>query len=590
MNISKVRVFAVPGFILLALSVAVFLQTAFEFPFGRVHCKLTVLVEVLGQTAAAAWLVYLGLKAQRAAGLAIESSSRLERDLQWLLDDLAVAPETRSKSQDLVAALKAALMKLQTELDGAKRSRKLLIDRAVDIICVIDDKYQIVSVNRACWKAWGYTQSELQDRSLLTLLEPGEVEHVVNRFGGDLQSIAEVGFESQIRTKDGRLLDVVFAGHWSASENGLFCIVHDITQQKQEEKMARRSEQRLRTILESLPAPVLVSAAAGKIELANRAACNLLGYSAAELLGMTVSEIFADRFQDSVTGELTEINRETSVRTRDGRLAAVVLTGSHIEMSEENKFLCVFLDRTAERELEKTRRDFLAMITHDLRAPLQSILNAFSFMEKGICGKLTELGREIIESRRKEINRTLRLLHDMLQVARIDAGAFDLQPGELDLPETISQAVETMQLDAQAHGILIETEMESAVCFADEHRVIQVLVNLLSNAVKFSPAQSVITVSVRTDNLEAYVTVEDRGRGIPPEKLQEIFEKFKQIDPADGGRKNGYGLGLPICKAIVERHGGRLGVESEVGKGSKFWFTLPLLAAVPEELVAGQQP
>jgi PAS domain S-box-containing protein len=532
-----------------------------------------ILLQLLAELSAAAFLLFLYIKANREVST-LQSS--LEQALQRLPGDATFDFDQRSELNTL-GRLDLALNRVSLDISESRRKEKLLIERAVDVICVIDTDARIVSVNNACQKAWGYTRSELVGNNLSVLLDNSESQRVTSQILGGIQSIDKVVFESQVRARDGSLIDVIWTGHWSASEGGLFCIVHDISQQKLAEKAVRFSEQRLRATLESLPAAVLVADSHNRIEFANRAAVHLLGYQADAILRLSISRVFDDEFTESEpSGEQAEMSVEAEARTQSGSKVAVGLSRTRINMSDGEKLLCVFLDRRAERELERTKRELTAMFTHDLKTPLTAMLGIFALLEDGVCGTISENGLQLIATSRKQLHNIVCLLDDMLQVAAIDATSFGLSCSEVSLQAVALHAVETMRASAPGREFIIDAEPRPLICLADEQRLNQVLINLLSNAVKYSSAHSAITVSLRGGNGCVITSVTDTGRGIPEEKLERIFERFAQVEPSDAREHGGYGLGLAICKEIVERHGGQIGVESEVGKGSTLWFSIPV--------------
>lgn len=530
--------------------------------------------ELLAEIAFAVILVWLVWTTNRAAA---QSLRKIDDTLQSLPQSVTGDFEKHPELSD-VGRLELALNRIALDAVESRRKEKLLIERAVDVICVIDTDARIVSINDACHRSWGYQRSDLIGSDLSTLLDGNESERVTNQILGGMQSIDKVIFESQLRAKDGSLLDVVWTGHWSASEGGLFCIVHDISQQKLAEKAIRLSEQRLRDILESLPAAVLVADDRNQIEFANRAATNLLGYHFDKPSTLRIGDIFE---QHSVTGvpaaeESTEASSEAQACTSSGASIAVALSRTRISMSDGDKLLCVFVDRRAEQELERTKRELTAMITHDLKSPLTAIQSIFSLLEDGVCGEISAQGLQLIGTSRKQLQNIVRLLDDMLQIASIDAGSFELRCTEVSLHEVVLDAVETVHASAQERSIIIDASATPLIVVADKQRLSQVLVNLLGNAIKYSAPESPIKVSVQAEENTAITSIIDEGRGIPSEKVDRIFDRFAQVEKSDAIDRGGYGLGLAICKEIVQKHGGEIGVVSEVGKGSTFWFSLPL--------------
>lgn len=533
-----------------------------------------VFFELLAEIISAIVLVWQCVVSSRAANV---TRADVNRTLQSLPKSATDDLEKHTELDDF-GRLELALNRISLDAVESRRKEKLLIERAVDVICVIDTDARIISINDACQKSWGYDRSSLIGSHLSTLLDSAESERVTKQILGGMQSIDKVVFESQLRAADGSQLDVVWTGHWSASEGGLFCIVHDISQQKLVEKAIRLSEQRLRDILESLPAAVLVADNADRIEFANRAATGLLGYHNDELSELTIADILAQSsgMGGPSTKQSSDAGSEALASTKGGATIAIALSRTRINMSDGEKLLCVFLDRRAEEELERTKRELTAMITHDLKSPLTAVQSIFSLLEDGICGELSQHGLQLIGTSRKQLNNIVRLLDDMLQVASIDAGSFELRCAEVSLHDVVLDAVETVRATAPDRTFVIDSDTAPMIAMADKQRLSQVLVNLLTNAVKYSLPKSPITVTLQRNGNTATLSIIDLGRGIPPEKLDCIFERFTQVEHSDATDKGGYGLGLAICKEIVQSHGGEIGVRSEVGKGSTFWFSLPL--------------
>jgi len=220
-----------------------------------------------------------------------------------------------------------------------------------------------------------------------------------------------------------------------------------------------------------------------------------------------------------------------------------------------------------------TREELLAIVSHDLRSPLTNI----SISVQNLLEEPKDI-KEIASSINRSAREMLQLIEDLLDVERIAVGKFTLHCEQHDVGEIIKQAVAQLQEAAASKGIALQTEAQHVygcvVC--DRDRVMQVLSNLVENAIKFTPAKGRICVSCqRTDpeGKEVQISVSDTGEGIAPEKIKAIFERFSQIHDKD---RRGLGLGLYIAKMIVEEHPGRIWVESKLGEGSTFYFTLPL--------------
>jgi signal transduction histidine kinase len=225
-----------------------------------------------------------------------------------------------------------------------------------------------------------------------------------------------------------------------------------------------------------------------------------------------------------------------------------------------------------------TREEFLAIVSHDLRNPL----NHISMAAQNLLEEPKDV-KELASSINRSAGEMLRLIQDLLDIERIAIGKLTLHYEEYDLSEIIKEAVEKFKGDAASKEITLSAKAEDVCGYVvcDRSRVMQVLSNLIGNAIKFTPAKGQICVSCAragTEGKEVQVSVSDTGEGIATEKIRTIFERFSQINSQD---RRGIGLGLYIAKMMVEEHPGRIWVESKLGEGSTFHFTLPLRSADP---------
>ncbi len=237
-----------------------------------------------------------------------------------------------------------------------------------------------------------------------------------------------------------------------------------------------------------------------------------------------------------------------------------------------------FRDISERKIAEKRLQEFHSVLSHELRAPLTSIGGSLRLIEGGMTGDVTEDTLEIVRVARTSSDRLVRLTNDLLDVKKIEAGMNELKKVELDPEVVIKLAANGLIGIAHDAGvsISIETKRVSPV-LADHDRLIQVLTNLISNAVKFSPQGGTVTVTAsEVERACVRFSVTDCGPGIPEDQLSKLFVKFCQLQSPTVGQKSGTGLGLAISKAIVEEHGGRIGVNSRPGSGSTFWFELPI--------------
>ena len=240
----------------------------------------------------------------------------------------------------------------------------------------------------------------------------------------------------------------------------------------------------------------------------------------------------------------------------------------------ETKNNSTVLEQTVERlkEVERLKQEFLSTVSHELRTPLTSIRGSLGLLASGAVGALSDEVVEIVAIAERNAVRLMALINDILDLERLETGKIELQFGPVPVESILRRAVESLATFGQKHGVTVEVPEVSSMIWADADRIVQVLVNLLSNAVKFSPPGGVVTISVQPREGWIEFRVTDRGRGVPAAYHRTIFERFRQVETSDAREKGGTGLGLAICKSIIEQHGGTIGVESEEGGGSSFWF------------------
>lgn len=228
------------------------------------------------------------------------------------------------------------------------------------------------------------------------------------------------------------------------------------------------------------------------------------------------------------------------------------------------------------QNLEQSREDFMGMVSHDIRSPLNTIRNSGELMRRSMSDRLDERGDELLSTIESNCDRILRLSQDLLDLQKFDAGMLKIEMARTQLDDLCRNAIDIADSDSQQRGIKIESNLEPVGARVDSGRIEQVLVNLLTNAVKHSPRNGTVSISLQKDEAKqrAKISVTDNGKGVPENLKKAIFNRFQQVDSQDA--KRGSGLGLAICKALVELHGGRIGVEDNDPAGCRFWVELPL--------------
>lgn len=233
--------------------------------------------------------------------------------------------------------------------------------------------------------------------------------------------------------------------------------------------------------------------------------------------------------------------------------------------------------REKQEHLAKLKNDFISTISHELRSPLVSILGYTNILELQWEGPLSETQLQHIGRIGSSAKRLSRLVEDLLDFSRFEGGTFKLEPRDFDLCTEIEGVIDGLKVKAGTGQLVLESKLpeDAIMIHADSVRIAQVLTNLVENAIKFTPAGGQITVQASEDEQEIRVEVQDSGKKIPTDEAERIFAKFYQLDASNTRRQGGIGLGLSIAKAIVEAHGGRIGLDNTSRHGNTFWFTLP---------------
>ncbi len=229
------------------------------------------------------------------------------------------------------------------------------------------------------------------------------------------------------------------------------------------------------------------------------------------------------------------------------------------------------------KSLDQAKSDFLSITSHELRTPMTSIKGSLSLLTSGVMGRLEPQAEKLLKIAESETDRLIRLINDLLDLAKIEAGKLPLKGDWVNWDEMMHKTAQSLVGLANAAKVRIAVQPRPGLeVYMDRDRMQQILTNLVSNSIKFSPEDGTVSVfASKTRNGEMLVQVQDQGIGIAPEDQELIFQKFRQSSSPESPIVKGTGLGLTIARALVEEHGGTIGVHSEKGKGATFYFTLP---------------
>jgi signal transduction histidine kinase/GAF domain-containing protein len=401
------------------------------------------------------------------------------------------------------------------------------------------------------------------------------------------------------------------------SASGAVVVWHDVTEtrrlliERREHAETEAHRAQLQMILDELPSSVyLVSGRDARLVLANREAATLwganwpVGLPMADFLKQNNIRIFSNDGHELLLNQLATLrairNAETVhhhqevIRHADGTALPVLVNavavdarafrvgGFHTGTEFEPAALVVHQDVTALKDAERLKDEFIGIAAHELRTPL-AVLKGFAQMlivqtARGKGPELTDWQMEALQGIDQATLRMVELIDDLLDVTRLQAGRLELHIEPIDIVAMLQRILKRQQITTEQHTLSLLTPLEHLVVQVDPRRIEQVLNNLLNNAIKYSPTGGNVEVTIEEDAAQqvAIVSVRDFGIGIPVQQQARVFGRFVRADNARAHGIGGTGLGLYLCRELVERHGGRIWFESEEGQGSTFHITLPL--------------
>jgi PAS domain S-box-containing protein len=486
------------------------------------------------------------------------------------------------------------------------------LEATAEGILEVDLSGQVINLNRRFASMWGVPDEVLAARRV-----DGMLAYIKSCLQSDvglsaslkqLEHEPDQDTEDLLALRDGRYYVCVSKPEFLRDRRvGRVFSVRDITAMKQAEKelvsardaaeqasqekssmldALQVSESRLRRLVNSSLIGIMQGDMTGRLTDANDVLLQIVGMSRGDI---GCGEVYWQKIASSSSHaayhhamqEIREHGQahpfEGELIRSDGARIPVMVGLAKLEGSNE-EWVGFVLDLTEQRKADRIKSEFVAVVSHELRTPLTSIRGALGLLESGVAGELPPKAQQLIQLANKNGQRLGALVNDILDMEKLSSGKMSFNIVKLDLVAQTRQALDVNASYAQTLGVSFQLTQhpEQAWVNGDSDRIMQVFSNLLSNAAKHSPKGDKVEIRVLAQADRVRVEVEDHGPGIAESFRDQIFKKFAQADGGNTRQQGGTGLGLNITKTFVEKMGGEIGFESEEGKGTVFWFTLPL--------------
>jgi PAS domain S-box-containing protein len=518
------------------------------------------------------------------------------------------------------------------DITDRKRAEELystIVEKSNDAIVIIQDNI-IKFVNSKMVEVTGLPLGEAVGKPMTEILSPKYRSMIVERHARRItgESVPDK-YEAEIISSSGEIIPVEISVSVIQYDGkpATVSIVRDVRERMLAQEKLKGSEEKYSTIVEKGNDGIVILQN-GVIRFANSRIQSLSGFTIEETIGKSFVDFVSEQFRPLVTemykkriaGEVVPGRYEIAISTKDGNEIPVEVNANPIDfegkpadmaiirdiierkqatdqlakLNEELKSFNLQLETKVEertRQLEEAvsiaeasnqaKSDFLASMSHELRTPLNAIIGFSQLLHEKYFGELNDKQSEYVVDIVDSGKHLLSLINDILDLSKIEAGKMELDFSEVKIADLLQNSLVMIKEKALAHNISLDLQIAENVdgmkINADERRLKQVMFNLLSNSAKFTPDGGAITVSARKEEKELVISVSDTGIGMTPQEQKKLFEAFYQASGGIKGKTPGTGLGLAITKSIIEKHGGKIWMESEgLNKGSKFTFTLPI--------------
>ncbi len=515
------------------------------------------------------------------------------RAVQKGAQDYLVKDQVDSKL--LVRAIRYAIERKRVE--EALKETNIFLQNILESSSYISILYTDLEGNILYWNKgaedmFGYKVEEVVGRCKTDILYPDDEEETKKKIeevrSFILKNKQGISCEVWEVTKDGRKLWVNLNLTPRFDENdqviGILGIGQDITERKRMDEMLLTAAQEWRTTFDAISDVICLIDSERRIIRCNNAMTHFLQKSFNDIIGRTCCKLVhgtSEPIEGCPFERMQKTRRsETMVLPIDARWFNISVDPLLDEGGNLIGGVHIMSDITKEKEIDRMKSELISKVSHELRTPLTTIKEGISLVFDGTLGQINADQEEVLAIAKKDIDRLARLIGNLLDVSKIETGKVELKKSSVNISSLVEEVLVSFQKQIEKKNITLETRLKGEMppLYIDPDKISQVLTNLVSNSIKFTPESGHITLGIKDKREEIEISVKDTGLGIARENIPELFDRFSQFNRVYGPGERGTGLGLAISKEIVEMHGGKIWVESELGKGSTFTLSLPRLS------------
>ena len=498
----------------------------------------------------------------------------------------------------------------EQSLKESKEKFEALIENSTDVISVIDKDGKSLFRSPSFEKTLGYNQENKRERDAFAYIIEEDKIRIFQQFElakNNYGSIEKINFRAyhkngSVRCMEGTAKNMLH----SPNIKGIIVNYRDITESKEVQQALKDSEERLNTIIDNASDAIVIYDLKGKIIIANKTVCERLGYTHEEFMQLKLQNIYSPEYASKISERIEKLLNlgsivfETVHVSKTGKEISVEISARVIDFAGQKLIISIGRDLTERKKMKNTLQQqnkqlaiakekaeesnrlksaFLANMSHEIRTPMNAILGFASFLKNDTLE--SERRNQFVDIINNSGNHLLNLINDIVDISKIDAGQMTIIETEFKLNDflfelyqffysNISQKSKKLEIT-----LIKEFQDDNDIIKTDKTRLRQILINIIGNAVKFTDYGSVEIEYLVTDDNMIQFSVKDTGIGISKEEIPIIFKRFRQADETSTRKYGGTGLGLAISKACAELLDGKIWVESELGFGSTFYFTIP---------------